>query len=78
MTAVYLERKLAGLCVRCGALACEASVLCEQHRADAAARVKRSANAVRAERRAADCCAFCGVPSATYRCLRCADRARGE
>jgi len=71
VTALYLERKIAGLCPRCGDPSSDTSVLCEPHRQDAADRVAKHNNAKRAARRKAGQCAGCAVPSKTYWCSGC-------
>lgn len=73
----YWSRKLAlaplGRCLYpgCAAAACEDALLCASHRAESAARKRRSARAVRSLRRAAGLCAVCAAPSACYRCAVC-------
>jgi len=68
-----VRQPAASLCAKpyCARLRCEASQLCEHHRARAADRRRRSANKQRDVRRSAGLCADCGQPSSTYRCFGC-------
>jgi hypothetical protein len=63
------------VCPRCGAPSSETSVLCERHRLDAIERQSRW-RGHRPARRAAQKCAFCKTPSATYRCRSCKEKRR--
>lgn len=50
MTALQLERKLEGLCIRCGELAGDTN-LCEKHRLELNRRVQRATLTARSRRR---------------------------
>jgi hypothetical protein len=72
----YLDRKLAGLCTRpgCSVLAPDDSCLCETHRADNRARIKR----LYKKRKAAKLCPKCGVRKprpGSWGCAVCATKA---
>jgi hypothetical protein len=67
----WLEAKIASRCPRCGGPSSETSVLCDEHRRDAAARTRKYAARVRPARRKVKRCAFCRARSRTYRCTRC-------
>jgi hypothetical protein len=71
-----LNAKVEQVCPRCGAPSSETSVLCEQHRLDAAARQSRWSAKHRQARRDDKRCAFCDVPSPTYRCKLCKEKRR--
>lgn len=64
------------VCPRCGAPSSETSMLCEQHRIEAAERWSRWSAKHRPARREDRKCAFCAAPSATYRCSLCKEKRR--
>jgi hypothetical protein len=72
---LYYERKLAGLCTRCGAAAAEDSQLCPGHQLEARIIMRRTAQERRQARRDAGLCAYCGkVKSDRYACAGCTVR----
>ena len=76
-TAVYLEKKLAGVCTypRCQRTPAEGAQLCPRHLAKQRKRDARHKRRLRARRRDAGLCAFCPAKSKTYRCVACAVKA---
>jgi hypothetical protein len=73
VAAIYLERKLAGLCVyhRCGTPPADGAQLCLHHLAKQRKRDAKYKAKLRARRRESGLCAFCLAKSKTYRCLAC-------
>lgn len=67
----YHERKLAGLCTRCGQPALEDNQLCAEHAEDQRRRTAASNERRRRANRKAGKCADCGAASETYRCPAC-------
>jgi hypothetical protein len=72
---VYEQRKLAGLCTRCGVPALEDGQLCAAHRDYERNRTQATITAMRKARRAAGCCIRCGRKSKRAECVACLVRA---
>lgn len=76
----YMQRKARGACTRsgCPLPALEDSLLCERHRAEQRARVRKALAKLRRKRRKSGKCRECGRPAERgySRCLRCRTRRR--
>lgn len=68
---VYLQRKLAGMCTRCGEAAADDSDLCKPHRDDQRKRSRMSMSMQRKRLRDNRKCVQCGAKSKSYRCRKC-------
>jgi hypothetical protein len=68
---LYLQRKLAGQCTRCGESAAVDSDLCKPHLDDRRKRSRRAMSAQRKRLRDKRKCVGCGVKSKAYRCRKC-------
>lgn len=68
---LYLERKLAHLCTRCGQPAAEDSDLCTAHLEDSRKRAREGMARARKARRNDRKCVDCGKASKRYRCKKC-------
>lgn len=75
---LYLRRKLAGRCTRCGETAAKDAGLCLQHLEQARASDRRWRKQRRKARKKKGLCIDCGKRSKTLRCRRCYRRSRYE